>query len=139
MKKRETLEQWKALQDNLPIVPHFKPIPYKAQGSRYGACGIRIDGNPAFVNAVLSRLKDLIVCENHVTRLELARTPVNGEQLGKTFGNADTNAEVCYIRLHMRGREGAMVSAVLNPALDDATTKFAAATAPTETKGEEPK
>lgn len=23
---------------------HMRPIPYKAEGSRYGACGIRIDG-----------------------------------------------------------------------------------------------
>ena len=50
MKKSEALAHWKALEENQPILPHFSPIPYKASGSNYGACGIRIDGNPAFVD-----------------------------------------------------------------------------------------
>jgi len=89
------------------------PIPYKSSGSSYGACGIRIDGTPAFIDAVLSNLKDMIDGENQVTRLELSRQAVDGSKLGKAFYKAVPNAEVCYIRLHMRGHEGAMMQAFM--------------------------
>lgn len=125
MKKSETLAAWKQLPENLPILPHFTPIPYKASGSTYGACGIRIDGSPEFVDAVLSRLKDLIAGENHVTRLTLARNAVDGSGLGKELPNAVSNAECCYIRLHVRGSEGAMTSAVFDRQLNGATAEFA--------------
>ena len=124
MKKDETLTHWKSLPANQPVLKHFHPIPYKSEGSSYGACGIRIDGTPEFIDAVLSRLKDVIDGENHVTRLELARTKVDGAKLGKKFGKAVPNAEVCYVRLHVRGSQGAMASAVFDKHLDSATKKF---------------
>lgn len=123
MKKSETLKAWQSLPDNLPILPHFRPIPYKATGSKYGACGIRIDGNPAFVDAVLSRLKDLIDGENHVTRLGLARNTVDGAGLGKSFSNQETGAECCYIRLHERGHEGKIASSIFDKHLAGATKR----------------
>ena len=125
MKKADTLAAWQALPANLPILPYFQPIPYKASGSTYGACGIRIDGSPQFVDAVLSRLKDLIDGENHVTRLTLARNAVDGSGLGKSLPNAVNNAECCYIRLHVRGSQGAMASAVFDRHLNAATERFA--------------
>jgi len=91
----------------------MEPIPYKAEGSSYGACGIRIDGSPAFIDAVLSRIQDVLDGENTVTRLELSRNVVDGSKLGKHFGKATRNAEVCYIRLHVRGHEGAMLQAIM--------------------------
>lgn len=127
MKKEQALAAWKALPDGLPILPHFHPIPYKASGSKYGACGIRIDGNPAFIDAVLSRLKDLIDGENQVTRLGLARNPVAAPTVnGKTkaFHNADGGAECCYIRLHVRGSEGSMAQAIMRQNVE-ATERFA--------------
>jgi len=128
MKKSETLTGWKNLPAMLPVLPHFEPVPYKARGSRYGACGIRIDGNTAFINAVLSHLKDLIDGENHVTRLELARHVVDGSGIGKELPNAVDKAEVCYIRLHVRGSQGAMASAFFDKHLDGATQRFDTAT-----------
>lgn len=127
MKKDEALRHWQSLAAGTAILPHMEPIPYKAEGSSYGACGIRIDGNPAFIDAVLSRIKDLIDGENHVTRLELARNKVDGSKLGKQFHKASADAEVCYIRLHMRGREGAMASAVFDKELNAPTQRFARA------------
>jgi hypothetical protein len=114
MKKAEAMQRWHAIPADQDALRHMAPIPYKAEGSRYGACGIRIDGNPEFIDAILSRLKPLLDGENHVTRLELARsdvkpTEINGKR--RSFNNADRAAEVCYIRLHMRGREGMMASA----------------------------
>lgn len=127
MKKSETLEHWRTMPANQPILPHFTPIPYKASGSTYGACGIRIDGNPQFIDSVLSRLKDLIDGENHATRLTLARNIVDGSGIGKDLPNADRSAEVCYIRLHVRGREGAMTSQFFDRHLDGATERFSEA------------
>jgi len=133
MKKADTLKHWQSLPEALPILPHFEPIPYKATGSTYGACGIRIDGNPAFVDAVLSRLKDLIAGENHATRLTLARSEVKTrlEIKGntKTFQNTAAAAEVCYIRLHHRGNEGKHASAIFDRHLDQSTDDFFAAMA----------
>lgn len=125
--KAAALAAWRTLPANQPILPHMQAIPYKATGSRYGACGIRIDGNPAFINAVLSRLQDLIDGENHVTRLELARHVVDGSGLDKSFTNAERNAEVVYIRLHERGREGMIASSIFDRHLAGATDRFAAA------------
>jgi len=131
MKKAQALKHWKNLPENAPILPHMEPIPYKTKGSTYGACGIRIDGNPEFVDAVLSRLKDLIAGENHATRLNLARNTVQTklEIAGKTktFTNTADHAEVCYIRLHERGNEGKRASVIFDRHLDDATGDFLAA------------
>ena len=59
-RKAEAIQHWRSLESDQPILRHFTPIPYKASGSKYGTCGIRIDGSPQFVDAVLSRLQDLI-------------------------------------------------------------------------------
>jgi hypothetical protein len=127
MKKAETLSSWKALPDNLPMLAHMNPIPYKARGSTYGACGIRIDGTPQFVESVLSHLKELIDGENHITRLALNRTKVDGSGIGKDLPNAAEQAEVCYIRLHVRGSEGAIASSIFDKHLNAPTERFASA------------
>ena len=111
MIKADAMARWKRTPADLPILEHVTPIPYKAEGSRYGAGGIRIDGTPEFVDAVLSRLKDLLSCENDRTRLELARSEVKPRTIAgetKTFANACDRAETCYIRVHARGRESTM-------------------------------
>lgn len=127
MNKSEALARWKALKPGLPILPHMRPIPYKAAGSKYGACGIRIDGNPEFVDAVLSRLQDLLDGENTATRLGLARNPVAAPEVNgkrKAFENAESEAECCYIRLHVRGSEGAHAAAY-EPDKRDASKRYA--------------
>lgn len=118
MEKAETMQVWHNLADNQPMLRHMTAIPYKARGSRYGACGIRIDGNPQFVEAVLSHLKELLAGENHETRLELARARVDGSGIGKELANADEGAECCYIRLHERGNEGRIASRFFDRHLD---------------------
>lgn len=105
MKKAETMAMWQGLTENQPIMPEMRPIPYKASGSTYGACGVRVDGTPAFVQAVLSHLKEMISGENDFTRLALAYNEVDGEKLNKSFDNKELNAVCCYIRLHERGNE----------------------------------
>ena len=127
MKKAETLAAWRAMEPDKPILPHFLPLPYKSSGSTYGSCGIRIDGTPAFVDAVLSHLKELVDGENHVTRLGLNRAVVDGSGIGKELPNAVGKSEVCYIRLHLRGEEGAMASSFFDRHLAEPTKRFAQA------------
>ena len=125
MGKKETLQHWESMEADQPILKHMTPIPYKATGSSYGSCGIRIDGNPAFIDAVLSRLKDLIDGENAVTRLELSRQQVDGSKLGKKFDKAELNAEVCYIRLHQRGGQAQAMNCAFDRKLSAAAVLYA--------------
>jgi hypothetical protein len=125
MKKADSLKHWRELPNDQDPLARMTPIPYKTSGSRYGCCGIRIDGNPEFIDAVLSRLKPLLDGENHVTRLELARNQVACREGYNAGQNAATGSECCYIRLHMRGAEGAMASAVFDTHLHAATNRFA--------------
>ena len=107
--KASTLQQWSQMEANAPILRHMRAIPYKSKGSTFGACGIRIDGTPEFVDAVLSHLKELLAGEAVETRLQLSRQPaVSGF---KAAPNAAERAEVCYIRLHERGHEGKIMAA----------------------------
>ena len=125
MKKADSMKLWRDMPADQNPLASMTPIAYKTQGSRYGCCGIRIDGSPAFIDAVLSRLKPLLDGENHVTRLELARNTVQRREGFNAGQNAGNDAECCYIRLHMRGAEGAIASAVFDKHLNGATERFA--------------
>ena len=100
--KRDAIEHWRALAPIQDPLPKMRPIPYQIRGSKYGSCGIRIDGSPEFVDAVLSNLKSLLAGENMATRLELSRNKVKTGF--KELPNAQDDAECCYIRLHQRGK-----------------------------------
>ena len=109
MEKKEALTRWINLEDNQEILPYFTPLAADAKGSTFGACGIRISGNPKFIDAVLSRLKDLLSFEAGSTRLSLSRQPVKtvaitqGDSVvEKQWKNADTDAETCYIQVRER-------------------------------------
>jgi hypothetical protein len=125
MLKSQALQRWRQLDANQNPLTHMRMIPYKSEGSRYGACGVRIDGNPQFVDAVLSCLKALLAGENQMTRLELSRNAVK-PALGRSFVNRDSDAEVCYIRLHERGGEGMIAQALMRQNVE-ATKEFASA------------
>lgn len=153
MEKKDALRRWQNLEADLPIIPHFTPIAADAKGSTFGACGIRISGNPEFIDAVLSRLKDLIDLEAGSTRLTLSRQPVKTVAINsgdsvveKKWNNADTNAETCYIQVRertakTRQRKARESSAPL-PNLDEGIPSITPAVlpdfsenAPTEKKG----
>jgi len=127
MAKADALKHWQQLQPDADPLAVMRPIPTKTAGSRYGCDGIRIDGSPEFIDAVLSRLQPIIAGENNVTRLELARNPVKRQPGYKSGENADAGAECCYIRLHMRTRGGAAASAFFDRDLHQATEQYAGA------------
>lgn len=80
------------------------PIAYKHSGSTYGHDGVRIEGSPQFINAVLSRLGDLLEMENSRTRIGIAYQPVTGRP-DKPNNGGD---HVCYVKFHVRGSESQM-------------------------------
>ena len=127
MKKADTLKHWRTLEPGQNPLAVMCPIQPKTVGSRYGCDGIRIDGSPAFIDAVLSCLKDLLPGENNVTRLELARNHVTKKPGYKSGMNAEADAEVCYIRLHARTIEGQHVSAFFDRDLYSQTEAYAKA------------
>ena len=109
VKKLEAIRHWQLLEPDQEIMTHFTPIAADARGSMSGACGIRISGNPEFIDAVLSRLKDLLAAESEVTRLAISRRSVktssvkNGDSgVGQKSNNADRDAEICYIQIWER-------------------------------------
>ena len=112
MTKEQALDHWRRLPEGADPMPYFDPIPYKSEGSSYGACGVRIDGSPEFIDAVLSRLKPLMAAEGVETRLELSRAPVKPRP-GRPLDKAVDGAEVCYVRRHVRGAEGAIMQAYI--------------------------
>lgn len=126
MKKSEALTQWRGLTPGADPLAVMRPIRPKTQGSRYGCDGIRIDGSPAFIDAVLSNLKAIIPGENNVTRLELARNAVKHQPGYKAGQNAADGAQVCYIRLHMRTASGAHASVFFDRDLHAASEQYAA-------------
>lgn len=104
MKKADALRRWKQLREGQDFMKHLVPIPYGQRGPKYGSCGLRIEGNTAFVDAVLSHLKPLLEAENDVTRLGLSRKVVEPrEDTDEPNPYADGEHEVAYIRVHMRG------------------------------------
>lgn len=57
-KKKETLQMWRSLPNFMPL--KMNPVSETHKGSRFGEDGLRITGSPAFIQSVLSRLKDLM-------------------------------------------------------------------------------
>ena len=113
MKKHEAMNRWNDLEPNQDPYQHIKPIPYRSEGSTYGADGIRICGSREFIESVLSNLKSLLQGENHHTRLQITwadvkPTEIKGEV--KNFSNASENAMVCYIQIRERGSKAAQVN-----------------------------
>ena len=69
-KRKDIIDFWKKLTLNLPLNPH--PISPHHKGTRFYEDGLRITGNPQFINGILSRIKDFLGYEdNPGTRLDI--------------------------------------------------------------------
>jgi len=104
MTKADALARWRALEPSAPIAPQV--IPYKARGSTYGLDGVRIEGSPAFIDGILSRLKPLLELESGDTRIAL-----NYQAVEPRPGKACAGDHVCYIKFHERGPEARIANA----------------------------
>ena len=109
-RKAELLEHWHKLEPYQKILSHFTPIPPNATDPLFGACGIRITGNPKFIDAVLSNFKEILDAENYYQILHIQRQTVkpieftNGYHVvTKKWENKDTDvAESLYIQIRIR-------------------------------------
>lgn len=105
MRKKEFLEHWRSLESGQPVAQ--SPIMYKHEGSTYGEDSIRLTGSPRFVDAVLSRLKDLLDGEASETRLGVSYGPCTGRE-GKTPPPMGSIA--CYVQCHQRGDDAVIMN-----------------------------
>jgi len=96
MEKKPFLKHWAKLRANQKLNP--KPVRYSHEGSTYAEDGIRITGSKAFVDSVLSRLKDLLACESGETRLQVVYKRSTDRESGKTISSYN-----CYVQVHQRG------------------------------------
>ena len=104
MRKKEIMQHWGALEPNQPL--HPCPVQYKHEGSTYHCDGVRITGSRAWIDAVLSRLKDLLEFENTQTRLQLSYQEATDKEARLPMGTY-----YCYVQIHQRGGEAQMVNA----------------------------
>jgi len=103
LRKREFLEYWAKMKRARKLDP--TPVPYKHQGSTYDEDGIRITGSRAFVDAVLSRLTELLQYEGPETRLQVVYKQSTDRETGSVLDSWN-----CYIQVHERGNEAKMVN-----------------------------
>lgn len=96
MEKKPFLKHWAKLRANQKLAP--KPVRYTHEGSTYAEDGVRITGSKAFVDSVLSRLKDLLRFESDETRLQVVYKKSMDRESGKTLASYN-----CYVQVHARG------------------------------------
>ena len=96
MEKKPFLKHWAMLRADQKLDP--KPVRYTHAGSTYAEDGIRITGSRAFVDSVLSRLKDLLAFESDETRLQVVSKRSTDRESGKTISSYN-----CYVQVHARG------------------------------------
>ena len=96
MEKKPFLQHWSRLRANQKLSP--KPVRYTHEGSTYAEDGVRITGSKAFVDSVLSRLKDLLAYEGEETRLQVVYKKSTDRESGKTLTSYN-----CYVQVHQRG------------------------------------
>jgi len=105
MKKAEMLTRWQGIEPNQALRPGV--IPYKHEGSTFDRDGIRVTGSMEWIDAVLSRLTDLLAYEGVDTRLQVSYRQSNDKD-----GNP-IDGYNCYIQVHQRGSEGAILQAYM--------------------------
>ena len=96
MEKKPFLIHWAKLRAGQKLSP--KPVRYSHEGSTYAEDGIRITGSKAFVDSVLSRLKDLLAYEGDETRLQVVYKRSTDRESGRTISSYN-----CYVQVHARG------------------------------------
>lgn len=96
MEKKPFLKHWSKLRANRKLKP--KPVRSTHEGSTYAEDGIRITGSRAFVDSVLSRLKDLLGYESDETRLQTVYKRSTDRESGRTLSSYN-----CYVQVHARG------------------------------------
>lgn len=101
--KKELLTHWRNLSPDQPLRP--VAVAYKHEGSTYACDGIRITGDRDWIDAVLSRLKDLLPFENTATRFQVSYQEATDKDTRHPLGSY-----ACYVQVHRRGGEAVMAN-----------------------------
>ena len=109
MQKHEFLGYWSSIKANQSVTP--SPVQYKHEGSTFDQDGIRITGSEPFIASVLSRLTDLLECENDETRLQVVYKQSVDKDTGRPL-----DAFNCYIQVHERGNEAKIMNMIVRGA-----------------------
>jgi len=107
MKKAEILTHWNSIEPDQKI--KIAEVPYKHRGSTYDQDGIRLTGSKEFIDSVLSRIKELLSYENHVSRLQLVYKESHDRKTQAKLGSYN-----CYIQVHERGGQAKMINTAFN-------------------------
>jgi len=99
-KKKDILTFWQNLPGNMPIQPS-KPVPFRHKGATYKYDGIRVTGSNQFINAAISRLKDLTNYEGDTSRLHL----IYKQQIDKKTQYPLPNTFVFYAQARERDKD----------------------------------
>lgn len=102
--KKAFLDHWRGMKRRKKLV--VQPVPYKHEGSTFDQDGIRITGSRQFIDAILSRLTELLDYENGGTRLQLNYQQATDRKTGEPL-----DSWTCYIQVHERGDEAKAVNA----------------------------
>ena len=92
--KDEVISHWQSLPPNVPI-GKIRAIPAKYKGPTFTFDGIRVSGSASFINAAMSRLKDLLTYEGGATRLQT----IYKQAVDKKTGNPIPNSYVFYVQI----------------------------------------
>lgn len=111
MNKGEFLAYWQGIEEGQAVRP--VPVAYKHEGSTFDEDGIRLTGSAAFIESVLSRVKDLLNYEAGGTRLQVSY----GEAVDKDSG-LPLGSYRCYVQVHERGREARIANGIFGSVYD---------------------
>jgi len=101
IQKDDFLAVWRSMKSQQPLKP--RPVPYKHEGSTIDEDGIRVTGTLEFIEAVISRLSDLLKFENsEATRLQISCSELTDKDTGRRIEGRFR----CSIQVHERGVGG---------------------------------
>jgi len=93
-KRDDIIQLWKTIRPYLPITA--QPVPTEHEGTRYRFDGIRLTGTSAFINSILSRIKDFLQYDDQPG----VKLDIEYEQIESKEGELESASRyVCYIHL----------------------------------------
>jgi len=105
--KKAFLDLWRGMKRKKKLA--MRPVPYKHKGSTFDQDGIRLTGDRKFIDAVLSRVTELLAYETGDTRLQLNYQQAVDKETGRPL-----DSWTCYIQVHERGDEAKMANALVS-------------------------
>lgn len=97
--KPEIIQHWKAITPGLPM-SQLRIIPQGFKGKTFSFDGMRINGSPEFIDAILSRIKELVAYEGGGTRLNV----IYKQQIDNKTQQAIPGSFSFYIQVKQRGK-----------------------------------